>query len=288
MNPIRIVAPEGTVVNPTYPHTYGSCALNCGTQIAEVCLEALGKAIPDRAVAPWARHLCPFMVGRDPRPEMMNDPRTNAVREYFGGPFASMPGSGGLRGYDGWEGVGFLSSGGVMVRGSIEKAEIFYPFCWRRVELAQDTEGPGEFTGCTGTYMEMACESKEGYPAIVMTGNSDGEVIAPKGVAGAPAAQLHQMYVYRAAKGTREILRTVDMTVVGPGDVVITRAAGGAGWGDPFNRDVERVREDVREGVVSIQRAKDIYGVIVDPATHSVDGEATRALREAMKKARPR
>jgi N-methylhydantoinase B len=285
MNPIHIIAPEGTVVNPTYPHTYGSCALNCGTQIAEVCLEALGKAIPERAVAPWARHLCPFMVGRDPRPEMMNDPRTGAVREYFGGPFASMPGSGAVKGYDGWEGVGFLSSGGVMVRGSIEKAEIFYPFCWRRVELAQDTEGPGEFTGCTGTYMELVCESKEGFPAIVMTGNSDGEVIAPKGVAGAPPAQRHQMYVYRAALKAKEVLRTVDMTTVSPGDVIITRAAGGAGWGDPLNRQIERVREDVKEGVMSIQRAKDIYGVIIDPETFAVE-DATKELRDRMKKNR--
>jgi N-methylhydantoinase B len=287
MNPIHIIAPEGTVVNPTYPHTYGSCALNCGTQIAEVCLEALGKAIPERAVAPWARHLCPFMVGRDPRPEMMYDPRTKSVREYFGGPFASMPGSGAVKGYDGWEGVGFLSSGGVMVRGSIEKAEIFYPFYWRRVELSQDTEGPGEFTGCTGTYMELVCESKEGFPAIVMTGNSDGEVIAPKGVAGAPPAQLHQMYVYRAARKTKEILRTVDMTTVGPGDVVITKAAGGAGWGRPLDRDVERVKEDVKEGVVSVQRAKDTYGVIIDSETFAIDYEATNELRGLMKKSNP-
>jgi N-methylhydantoinase B len=195
-----------------------------------------------------------------------------------------MPGSGAVKGYDGWEGVGFLSSGGVMVRGSIEKVEIFYPFYWRRVELAQDTEGPGEFTGCTGTYMELVCESKEGFPAIVMTGNSDGEVIAPKGVAGAPPAQLHEMYVYRAARKTKEILRTVDMTTVGPGDVVITKAAGGAGWGNPLDRDIERVKEDVREGVVSIRRARDIYGVIIDPETLAVDENATQKLRTAMKR----
>jgi len=117
-----------------------------------------------------------------------------------------------------------------MVRGSIEKAEIFYPFYWRRVELAQDTEGPGEFTGCTGTYMELVCESKEGFPAIVMTGNSDGEVIAPKGVAGAPPAHLHQMYVYRAAKQTKEVLRTVDMTIVGLEMWSSRKLQGGQDW----------------------------------------------------------
>jgi N-methylhydantoinase B len=93
------------------------------------------------------------------------------------------------------------------------------------------------------------------------------------------------MYVYRAALKAKEVLRTVDMTTVSPGDVIITRAAGGAGWGDPLNRQIERVREDVKEGVMSIQRAKDIYGVIIDPETFAVE-DATKELRDRMKKNR--
>jgi N-methylhydantoinase B len=284
MEPIKIIAPEGTVVNPTYPHTYGSCALIVGQHVTEVCLEALGEALPEKAVAPSARHLCPFFVGRDPRPEMTIDPRTGVVREYFGGPFASPSGTGAVEGYDGWDGIGVLSMGGLMFKGPFEQAEVFFPFSWRRVELAQDTEGPGEFTGCTGTYVEMECQSKEGFHTIVMTGNSDGERFSPIGQAGAPAAPIHEMYIYRARKHETEILRTVDMANLGPGDVVITRAGGGAGWGDPLNRDVERVREDVKERVVSIGRARDVYGVVIDPKTFTVDYGATKRLRDLMKK----
>ena len=289
--PIRVIAPAGTVVNPTYPRTYGSCACSSGTEIAEVCLEALGKAIPERAAAPWSRHLVPFFVGRDPRPETAIDPRTGIAREYFGGPFASQGGSGAVKGYDGWEGVGFIGVGGVLIRGSIEKAELFYPYCWKRVELAQDTEGPGEFTGCTGTYMELECESKEGFPTIVFTGNSDGAVFSPKGQAGAPPALRHQMHIFRAKTGRKEVLRTIDMAFAGPGDVVITRAGGGAGWGDPLEREVARVKEDVDEGIVSVKRAKAVYGVVIDPDTLTVDYAATERLRKRRKKAgikRPR
>jgi len=111
MNPIHITAPEGTVVNPTYPHTYGSCALNCGTQIAEVCLEALGKAIPEKAVAPWARHLCPFMVGRDPRPEMTYDPVRKLFENILEVPLPPC-GVGAVKGFDGWRGWAFSLRGG--------------------------------------------------------------------------------------------------------------------------------------------------------------------------------
>jgi N-methylhydantoinase B len=284
MVPIKVIAPEGTVVNPTYPHTYGSCALIVGQHVTEVCLEALGKALPEKALAPSARHLCPFFVGRDPRSEMMIDPRTRVVREYFGGPFASPSGTGATKGYDGWEGVGILGMAGQMFRGPFEKAEIFFPFSWRCVELAEDTEGPGEFTGCTGTYVEMECQSKEGFHTFVMTGNSDGARFAPIGQSGAPPASFHEMYIYRAKKQTKEVLRTVDMANLGPGDTVITKAAGGAGWGNPLDRDVERVKEDVREGVVSVKRARDVYGVSIDPKTFAVDYDTTKKLREIMKK----
>lgn len=284
MVPIKIIAPEGTVVNPTYPHTYGSCALIVGQHIMEVCLEALGEAVTERAVAPSARHLCPFFVGRDPRPEMMIDPRTGVVREYFGGPFASPSGTGAVKDYDGWEGTGIVGMLGLMFRGPFEKAEIFYPVSWICVELAQDTEGPGQFTGCTGTYVEMECQSKEGFPCIVMTGNSDGAHFSPIGQAGAPPAPLHEMYICRAKTGKREVLRTVDMAFLEPGDVVITKAGGGGGWGNPLDRDVERVREDVKEEVVSIKRARDVYGVVIDPRTITIDYNATKRLREKMRR----
>jgi N-methylhydantoinase B len=49
--------------------------------------------------------------------------------------------------------------------------------------------------------------------------------------------------------------------------------------GDPLTRDPERVLRDVRNGLVSPAGARDDYGVIVDPATRTVDGAATGARR---------
>ena len=62
---------------------------------------------------------------------------------------------------------------------------------------------------------------------------------------------------------------------------VIIRTGGGGGWGDPFEREPEAVLGDVREGLVSVEKARADYGVAVDAQATRVDEAATRALRAA-------
>jgi N-methylhydantoinase B/oxoprolinase/acetone carboxylase alpha subunit len=61
---------------------------------------------------------------------------------------------------------------------------------------------------------------------------------------------------------------------------LIKHSSGGGGVGDPAERDPEMVREDVQNQLVSRQAARDIYKVIIDPATFKVDQAATKKLRE--------
>jgi N-methylhydantoinase B len=63
------------------------------------------------------------------------------------------------------------------------------------------------------------------------------------------------------------------------GSTVWMHGPSGGGWGDPLAREPERVREDVLEGFVSLDAARDDYGVVLDPGTLLVDGAATEALR---------
>jgi len=56
-------------------------------------------------------------------------------------------------------------------------------------------------------------------------------------------------------------------------------SGGGGGYGAPFERPVEDVREDVRQGYVSVQAAAERYGVVVDGETFAVDQAATDKLR---------
>jgi len=281
MRPITIIAPEGSVVNPTYPHTYGACACSCGTEICEVTLQALGKAAPDKAVGSWSRHFCPDIMGRYPH----IDPRTGLPEEYFAAPFIEGGGTGAVKGYDGWEGYGGHTTGGALYRGSVEVCEMFLPFRWHTVRLEPDTEGAGQYTGATGTYCERLVEAPPGSKTIFMTGNSSGELFPQIGQNGAPPAPLPEMYLQRAGKGRDEleVLRTIDMTEVYTGDLLISKGTGGAGWGNPLDRDPEMVKEDVEEMKVSIGRAKNVYGVVMDPKTLEIDYEATRKLRAELR-----
>jgi N-methylhydantoinase B len=71
-----------------------------------------------------------------------------------------------------------------------------------------------------------------------------------------------------------------------PGDVFRMVLAGGGGYGDPLEREPERVAEDVREEKLSLAYARREYAVVLDPDTLVVDAEATAALRRAAREER--
>jgi N-methylhydantoinase B len=75
------------------------------------------------------------------------------------------------------------------------------------------------------------------------------------------------------------------LTQLKPGDVVTIDAAGGGGCGNPLEREPERVESDVMEGYVSLEKAREDYGVIINPKTMKVDEEATRKVRNTLRKA---
>ena len=71
--------------------------------------------------------------------------------------------------------------------------------------------------------------------------------------------------------------------LVANGTRVIVHTGGGGGWGDPLDRDIEAVRRDVDEGLVSLEAARDDYGVVIDPDEIIVDIAATEKLRGDMR-----
>jgi len=62
-------------------------------------------------------------------------------------------------------------------------------------------------------------------------------------------------------------------------DTVIVTAGGGSGYGNPMEREPEKVRQDVIDGYVSIEHAKLDYGVVVNPDNFDIDYEATKKIR---------
>ena len=118
-----------------------------------------------------------------------------------------------------------------------------------------------------------------------MTGNSDGTVLPPYGVAGGESPRRVEAWI-ESPDGRRRALRTMANEPIFPGEVCYSKVSGGGGWGYPFDRDLKRVQEDVIEGLVSAQRAKDVYGVVLDSNTFEVDHAETERLRGQMRNAR--
>ena len=72
------------------------------------------------------------------------------------------------------------------------------------------------------------------------------------------------------------------------GETYTFEAPGGGGWGDPLDRDLELVREDVIDNFVSLRSAEQDYGVILDARTYEIDHKSTRKLRERKRNRRGR
>ena len=85
--------------------------------------------------------------------------------------------------------------------------------------------------------------------------------------------------------GTKRPLRTMVNDTIVKGERYETLCAGGGGWGNPLDRDIARVVQDVKDTYVTVGKAKNVYGVVMDPDTLEVDYAATEALRKEKKAA---
>jgi N-methylhydantoinase B len=282
LNPIHFVLPEGSVVNPRYPATVGASQISVGTQIVEACMLAIGRALPERAMAAWSRHLCPINIGTQPD---VIDPRTDHPRNYFTETFGSDGGSGAVKGFDGWLGAGFQSACANLVRPNVEHFESSSPYLVTHYEVLQDWEGAGQYRGSPGSYVRFVARTLPGAMSLLMTGNSDGQRSAPAGVAGGGSGPCAEMEII-GTDGAHRVLRTFVTEPIRPGEACEARNPGGGGWGDPLRREPARVSEDLRNGFVSVARAREIYGVIVTADGFSVDAAATARQREALRSAR--
>jgi N-methylhydantoinase B len=82
--------------------------------------------------------------------------------------------------------------------------------------------------------------------------------------------------------GKEDLKRTNIMETIKPGETVTNMNPGGGGYGNPYERPVEKVLSDVKNGLVSVRGAREDYGVVIaDPETLDVDMAATRRLRSA-------
>ncbi|MDP2645115.1 MAG: hydantoinase B/oxoprolinase family protein [Desulfobacterales bacterium] len=266
-----VIAPLGLVVHAKYPVSVGGCPVNVGLQIFETVLSSLGQAIPDRATSGWARPIAFTEFGLD-----------RAKRRYFTVQMNSHGGAGAIHGYDGWPHLGMFSGLGGFRKGSNELIETRLPWRITKYEMLQDSPGAGRWRGGHGVEIEWISDNDPGCEHTIITGDADGLFTDIYAVAGGQIPKRNRMYLELKATGQRTPLYSKR----GPfflqrGDRVIQYAQGGAGLGNPLDRDIELVCRDVKYEYISVEAARDIYKVAVDPETFEVDPEETRRLRSA-------
>ncbi len=277
-----IITKEGTVLSPVYPATCASQAVTLGMEITECVQLAIAQVAPREAPATWGRHVNPLYAGK--RRDKI-DPRTGSIMEYTAHTFHAVASSGAAWGYDAVDGNGSSPLGGAMIRAPIEVEEWMIPYKWLHYEFLTDSCGHGQWRGGLGTHVEAqnVYDPKVWQPldCLTMSGNADGEKFESVGLLGGKGGTKTKLEIER--KGKRLPYRTFDLQYLEPGDILISNSGGGGGVGDPLDREVEKVRWDVLNEYISIQAAKDVYGVVLDPKTFEVDSEATTELRKKLK-----
>jgi len=136
-----------------------------------------------------------------------------------------------------------------------------------------DTEGAGKHRGSVSVYREW--RFRKPAEVLLRTVGLRGAEGLDGGGRGGDAVNIHR-------SGEEETVLTPQAHVhlhVQPGDRIYHKVHGSGGYGDPFERDTESVVRDVVEGKISADRAREAYGVAIDPETFTVDQEATLALR---------
>jgi N-methylhydantoinase B len=159
----------------------------------------------------------------------------------------------------------------------VEETEINYPVRILRYELVENSEGAGRYRGGLGVRRDYLFEDHEASFTIL----ADRDRWGPWGLfGGLPGRKA----TYVQGSGSEAVELGSKVTVsLRPGGVMSFRTCGGGGYGPPEERDPDMVLRDVREGKVSVDRAREIYRVAIDTETWATDQERTRELRSGRK-----
>ncbi len=162
----------------------------------------------------------------------------------------------------------------------VEYVERDFPLRVERYAARPDSGGPGLHRGGCGVVRDVRVLAEKAELATRM----ENTVVAPYGVAGGRAGRTGRIILNPGTPEERELVALGDGIVLKRGDLLRFETCGGGGWGDPLERDPERVRTDVARGFITARGAFEDYGVALDPAT--LDLEKTATDEERRRRAR--
>jgi len=291
---ITVQSEPGTILHVAWPGGVSKATTSATQTMINLADNALGKllaASPDyrtRTMANWVGSLTTEeLAGLDQR----GDPfYAVALDTYFGG-------AGARSWKDGIDTGGYVGSI-LELAPNAEAYELQYPLLYLFRRHQADSGGAGRFRGGTGCTLSYVIHDVDRLP-YKLPHASGAEQPESVGISGGGPSQTNQFVIKRntnvhqrfqagevpqdlaSLSGDFEPLSVITQTYLAGDDVFQVQTQSGGGYGDPLERDPRRVLADVQNGVVTVDGAREMYGVVLD--TGEVDDQATRTLREQVR-----
>ena len=272
--PIRLEAQPGSIVD-VRPDAPAGAHGEVRKRAVSVMLGALSQVIPDLVSGDLSGTSFPNNMGGF-------DPVRNRPYVYIEIPAG---GNGGFLEDDGSSTFVNVDFGNIRSIYNVEALELAMPIRVAGCDLRTDSGGEGRTRGGLGMRREI--RPLDGCDAVYSV-LSDRAVIPPFGVLGGASGAAVRVTV--VSDGEEKDLPSPGKCSgrrIRDGESIVMRSAGGGGYGEPLERDPERVRADVAAGYVSAARSRDGYGVVLRD-DGEVDAAATASRRAALRAARTR
>ena len=262
IRPIKMTAPKGSIVNCKFPAAVAA-RMQVGHFMTEMVFNALAKAAPDNIIAGSG--------GTPAQTNIFYGKRAN------GKPWHTMIIRGGGMGassrFDGHHCAIFPANG---ANTPVEILESDTPLIVEKRGLVKDSGGPGKQRGGIGRHMIIKAPDKgENLPKRTTIALQAGRFIyPPKGIFNGKNGSKAK-FLKNGKNADPSTLTFCDS-----GDKISFISAGGGGYGNPFEREPEKVQQDVKYEYVSIKKAEQDYGVVIKPDSLEIDFKATQKLRK--------
>ncbi len=265
--PLKVIIPPGRVVSAVRPAPM-RWWMTFPMTVVDTVFKALAPAIPDRVIAGHhADLILATLFGISPKDRRL----VIASISHVGGGWGAKMTEDGIN-------CTIAMNDGDTHNGPVEMMETKYPFVIDRYSLVPDSGGAGRFRGGVGAERVV-----RPLVDLRVTTHMDRTRCAPWGLMGGGegAANRVSLRLDGALNDDLPNAKVISRQLK-PGDQLIARGGGGGGFGPAWERPVDKVREDVRQGYVTSGGARDRYGVAIDADTLAIDEEETERLRDRL------
>jgi len=258
--PVKVITEPGSLVEVQYPGALAHANIITTMRIVDTLLGALKDVIPERIVAACHSNQLFNIGGLNPR----TNQRYSYIETYGGG-------QGGMVDRDGMSGVQMHMTN--TRNAPIEVFEANHPMFIERYGLVPDSAGAGRHRGGFGKRRDILVLSSDNTATL----STDRARKRTWGVFGGDSGACSE-FLLRDPRGKITKLPAKGTRRIEKGSVISCITAGGGGYGNPFERDPEKVSVDAREGLVSRRKARELYGVVLRK-DGSVNRQGTAELR---------